>query len=159
MDIFCSTSVLSNTLANSSNEMRSSLSRSASMMVLSAMLTSCWGLMLAPTIMVSTASISSWSTTTQVLTTQSTQVRNYELIEYVQWLDFDGELYSTRCVKRNSKFIINYYKQIMIVIFLLSWSNINEDSWKWTEVELMGQRILNCKSVKNNQLIKIWGLS
>ena len=140
MDIFCSTSVLSNTLANSSNEMRSSLSRSASMMVLSAMLTSCWGLMLAPTIMVSTASISSWSTKTQVLTTQSTQVRNYELIEYVQWLDFDGELYSsslTRCVKRNSKFIINYYKQIMIVIFLLSWSNISEYSWKCTEVALM----------------------
>ena len=49
MLIFCSTSVLSRTFLNSSKEMRLSLSTSASMMVLSAIDTSCSSPMLAPT--------------------------------------------------------------------------------------------------------------
>ena len=59
MDIFCSTSVRSKTLQNSSKEIRLSLFSSASMIVRSAIDISCSSLILAPTIIVKTANSSS----------------------------------------------------------------------------------------------------
>ena len=59
IDIFCSTSVRSRTLQKSSNEIKPSLSSSASMIVRSAIEFNCSSVMLSPTIIVKTARSSS----------------------------------------------------------------------------------------------------